>query len=283
MDDNKHYCTGCGVEAEKQCSVCGEWRCDDVHLTIGGWCCPYPGPEGGTERGTWCAWNRGGYEFACEHAGNDHRGVTRKVTYGATTGSTHFAPGLTHRHCVAHLERNARNGWLWKEHGAPAKVAFVEGKPRCFGGPQCCSCNNRGCEYHNFHNASPNGGEGVVRSPVTEPSQPARLVEVYCENAPPREVVESTMVTLDGDECGAVALVPHLKTHLVWNLHMQYEWERHQAYWRRVKRMAFRRDAETVPPLGPDIYGGCVERTDGGNLHRCALCGAWMRRRKVTR
>lgn len=105
----------------------------------------------------------------------------------------------------------------------------------------------------------------------------------YCENAPDRGVVEQTVVTMDGDECGGVPKVPHLTTHLVWSSHMKFEWERHLSFradllFHRKDRYGVTYDRDVKSPVEPDAFGGVVKAGPEGYGLRCALCGGWMRR-----
>jgi DNA-directed RNA polymerase subunit RPC12/RpoP len=104
----------------------------------------------------------------------------------------------------------------------------------------------------------------------------------YCERAPDRGVVEQTVVTLDGDECGGVPRVPCLTTHLVWSANMKLARERHLQFradllFHRKDRYGWILDHETQAPTGTDAFGGVVKTDPKGHGVRCALCGGWMR------
>ena len=136
--------------------------------------------------------------------------------------------------------------------------------------------------------------ETATRSSVPKPPEPAPvnvLEQTYCENAPPRGVVEGTSVMLDGDEVGGVPKTPHLRGHLHWNLRMKAEWERHEAWSRPIVEAAeaayqcgdvtalmaaetCRPDREGTAPTDTDQFGG---RIAGVNGMRCKLCGGWIR------
>lgn len=126
---------------------------------------------------------------------------------------------------------------------------------------------------------------------------------IYCEAAPPREVVEGTVATLDGDECGGVPRTPFIKAHLCYSARQLVAWERHEAHQRTYgeqaadatvshdvaacraahDRRAAKLDRDTAPPKTRDAYGGVVilaaASTVGNECAgwRCALCGAWLR------
>jgi hypothetical protein len=119
----KHYCTGCGVPATKQCVDCGEWRCG-VHLhVIGKWCAS---TEYDRKRGEWCARSRhrvvGGRSQICDAVGARAHGVpcdcgAPRLVRFARPGSDQPERYEDHAvwRCAAHLEYSAAGSWRWRE------------------------------------------------------------------------------------------------------------------------------------------------------------------------
>ena len=102
---------------------------------------------------------------------------------------------------------------------------------------------------------------------------------VYCEAAPPRRVVESTVVALDAPVAGQSFQVP-----LVWSAALKVEAARHAAWYQRVgaTRSQGQPDRDHAAPITLDLYGGAVvtvEEQFSRFGQRCTLCGAWLRRK----
>jgi hypothetical protein len=100
-------------------------------------------------------------------------------------------------------------------------------------------------------------------------------VEIYCEHAPPRELVVRTMVRCGtGLEGGRPVMGP-----MVWTWKMQREWERHVAFNAGVC-VPWRFEAGQNAGQEPDAFGG-KPLTDSQSP-RCPLCGGWMRSVEVS-
>lgn len=89
------------------------------------------------------------------------------------------------------------------------------------------------------------------------PRKPKPRTILYCENAPPEEVV--------------------LAAGLVFSERMRGEWLRHEAHDPKT-----RLERETLGPYELDVYGGCVAQSNFRDM-RCCLCGGWIRTREVKR
>ena len=169
------------------------------------------------------------------------------------------------RRCVEGDDRAA-----FEDAGAP---------PRCHDCGQPCA----GIEQHGQPHCGPCAEKHLLPT-----SPPAPRMVHYCEAAPPREVVEQTIVTLDGTENGKPVRVP-----LVWSYRMRLEWERHEAWTKRRRELmdaAYQRvdgdamqratgsrmDRERDPPAGVDAFGSTVAMSPSHGV-RCALCGGWIR------
>lgn len=145
--------------------------------------------------------------------------------------------------------------------------------------------------------------------PATAPAKRDVLAPhpvIYCEHAPPREVVEAATCLLDGDEVGAPARRSHLRVPLCYTARMKVAWERHEKHrlacggrllWDLIKDDAaglrhiddvrlIRIDNDFEAPRGIDDYGGRVATSPTASLtsrrralpgFRCALCGGWLR------
>jgi hypothetical protein len=102
-------------------------------------------------------------------------------------------------------------------------------------------------------------------------SLPLRHI-TYCENAPPREVVESLVVRVgSGLEGGKPVMAPTVYTYA-----MRREWERHGAFDKDRGYANLMHLEREVPRTGAqaDKYGG---KPIWSGDYRCRLCGGWMR------
>lgn len=257
----------CPNVASVFCRRCDAPRCR-AHITTDVSCCTTEGGYGPAVCGTpKCGYGCGGGFGGCK--GKVQRGMKRLDGLGWT------GPSWA---CEAAVERIKKVGeWVPKEEASASPPV-----PRS--------------------DANPPPPAPVPAKPTVAPSV---LRQTYCENAPPREIVESTEVMLDGDECGGVPKTPYLRSHLVWSSHMKWEWERHDAWskrWRTAANeaaaihdgsrclVAHRQYAavlnrDVTPPSSPDAYGGLVTCQPGEQPHpildrkgyRCRLCGGWIR------
>ena len=157
---------------------------------------------------------------------------------------------------------------------------------------RCCNCHE--AQAQRAHKQWLKDQASRESAPVEADFETNVLAQTYCENAPPREIVESTPVMLDGDEVGGVPKTPFLRSHLHWNLRMKAEWERHEAWSKPIVAAAeaayqrgdvtalmaaetCRPDHDSKAPTDTDQFGGRIAGVSG---MRCKLCGGWIRIRR---
>ena len=182
---------------------------------------------------------------------------------------------------------SASPGWFWKRIGSNAVAPVKVPEPASI---FCVDCGEATPGYLTEAHAGAHCGACVRRhraglpDPVAFPAKPsAPRSVVYCEHAPPREVVEHVIVRCGtGLEGGQPVMAP-----LVWTWAMRQAWERHEALRLRTYNDEGHvfvsapanpvRNGEVRPPAGVDAYGGEVplEQEVGG--WRCRLCGGWIR------
>lgn len=314
----KHFCTGCGVAAVRQCVECGEWRCNS-HVTSMGWC--YPGYIlAGTERGAHCAGPRdhGEHRCSCQPWGAHWHRPVRLVRYVSTRGiESHGEPPVWM--CASCLGTRAAWEWRWREE--PETTRETSSKPDCFGKDNSAQCPQTTCPHHwtNFVGSSANScltaevtrkydgepeptatprtrariltddGELLKILKTKSPTPAQRFSVTYCSSAPPRELVQSVIVRCGSGLVGGEPVM----APMLWTWKMKREWERHERF-----RLATFNDegnvfvstpanpvvnGEFVPPTAPDIYGGTVPLDQGVGGWRCRLCGGWLRTKEVVR
>jgi hypothetical protein len=157
---------------------------------------------------------------------------------------------------------------------------------------RCCNCHE--AQAQRAHKQWLKDQASRESAPVEADFETNVLAQTYCENAPPREIVESTPVMLDGDEVGGVPKTPFLRSHLCWNQRMKAEWERHEAWSKPIVAAAeaayqrgdvtalmaaetCRPDHDSKAPTDTDQFGGRIAGVSG---MRCKLCGGWIRIRR---
>ena len=184
----------------------------------------------------------------------------------------------------------------------PTLTPAVPPVPICFGHKNICFGHKKstvrdGCYVDLKCRETTRGGlvtreEAALPPPETVPAKRGREYHfhwTYCENAPPRKLVEQTVAILDGDECGGVPRTPFLETHLCWTSRQQRAWEHHEEVSKRTRGdlMIWTVDGcgndDSNVPTGPDLYGSIVLRLPERKgekttwPYRCRVCGGWMR------